>query len=210
MTILFYILIAFILLYSIILHEMAHGKVAEMMGDSTARMYGRLTFNPIPHLDLFGTLLPVLLLLVGSPIVFGWAKPVPINPYNFTDYRKGMIWVSSAGILTNLFVAWILATMVKFMPAASDNAVLYAIVQALSFGVRINIVLAVFNLIPIPPLDGSRLFSTLLPYEYAQYIYRLEPFGFFILLFILMFPPTRMFLWTIINFIYNLMMFKIF
>jgi Zn-dependent protease len=209
MTILFYILIAFILLYSIILHEMAHGKVAEIMGDPTARMYGRLTLNPIPHLDLFGTLLPVLLLLVGSPIVFGWAKPVPINPYNFTDYRKGMIWVSAAGILTNLFVAWILATVVKFLPE-SNNVILHALAQALTFGVRINIVLAVFNLIPVPPLDGSRLFSTLLPYEFAQYIYRLEPFGFFILLFILMFPPTQMLLWAVINFIFNLMMFKIF
>lgn len=188
---------------------MAHGKAAEIMGDPTARMYGRLTLNPIPHLDLFGTLLPVLLLLVGSPIVFGWAKPVPINPYNFTDYRKGMIWVSSAGILTNLFVAWILATVVKFLPA-SNNEVMYALVQALTFGVRINIVLAVFNLIPVPPLDGSRLFSTLLPYEFSQYIYRLEPFGFIILIFILMFPPTQMLLWGIISFIYNLMMVRIF
>ena len=104
MTFLFYILIALILLYSIILHELAHGKVAEMMGDQTARMYGRLTLNPIPHLDLFGTMLPIILVLIGSPIVFGWAKPVPINPYNFVDYKKGMIWVSAAGILTGALV----------------------------------------------------------------------------------------------------------
>ena len=188
---------------------MAHGKAAEIMGDPTARMYGRLTLNPIPHLDLFGTLLPVLLLLAGSPIVFGWAKPVPVNPYNFTDYRKGMIWVSAAGILTNLFVAWILATVVKVLPEAT-NPTMYAVQQALIFGVRINIVLAIFNLIPVPPLDGSRLFSTLLPYEYSQYIYRLEPFGFFILIFILMFPPTRALLWGIISFIFNLMMVKMF
>jgi Zn-dependent protease len=208
-TVLFYVLIAVILLYSIILHEMAHGKVAEMMGDGTARMYGRLTLNPIPHLDPFGTLLPVLLVLIGSPIVFGWAKPVPINPYNFTDYKKGMIWVSAAGILTNLFVAWALATIVKLLPEATSSG-MYIFQQALLFGVRINIVLAIFNLIPVPPLDGSKLLSMFLPYEYAQYIYKMEPFGFFILIFLLMFPPTQALLWGIISFVYNLMMFKIF
>jgi len=192
-------------LYSIILHELAHGKVAEMMGDSTARMYGRITLNPMPHLDLFGTLLPVFLLLTGAPLIFGWAKPVPINPYNFRDQRKGMIYVSLAGIVTNLFVAWVLATILKFLPAA-DSTFIYVLSGALNFGVRINIVLAVFNLIPIPPLDGSKIFSTLLPYQYAQYMYRMEPYGFFILIFILMFPPTQMLLWSIINLIYGLMM----
>jgi Zn-dependent protease len=206
MIILYYLLIAFILLYSIILHELAHGKVAEMMGDSTARFSGRITLNPIPHLDLFGTLLPVLLLMSGSPIVFGWAKPVPINPYNFTDYKKGMIWTSIAGVLTNLFVAWVLATIVKFIP--TDTQFMYIVSSALLFGVRINIILAVFNLIPIPPLDGSRLLSMLLPYEYAQYIYRMEPFGFFILLFVLIFPPTQALLWAVISFVYNLVMFR--
>jgi len=197
---LFYLLIAFILLYSIILHEIAHGKVAEMMGDDTARMYGRLTLNPIPHLDLFGTLLPIFLLLSGAPIIFGWAKPVPINPYNFTDYKKGMIWVSSAGIITNLMVAWILAILVKFVPFPA------IIAHALIFGVRINIVLAVFNLLPIPPLDGSRLFQMLLPSPYSDFISRLEPYGFFVLLLILIFPPTQILLWSVISFIFNLMM----
>jgi len=197
---LFYLLIVFILLYSIVLHELAHGKVAELVGDTTARMYGRLTLNPIPHLDLFGTLLPILLLMSGAPIVFGWAKPVPINPYNFTDYKKGMIWVSAAGIITNLFLAWILAIVVKFLPLPTIFH------QALLFGVQINIVLAVFNLLPIPPLDGSKLFQMILPSQYSEFIYRLEPYGFFLLVLILIFPPTQMLLWAVINFIFNLMM----
>jgi len=209
MTFIFYILIAVILLYSIILHELAHGKVAQMMGDPTAQMYGRLTLNPIPHLDLFGTMLPIILVLIGSPIVFGWAKPVPINPHNFSDFKKGMIWVSAAGILTNLFVAWTLATFVKFLPPATTSG-MYIFQQAILFGVRINIVLAIFNLIPIPPLDGSKLLSMFLPYQYSEMIRRMEPFGFMILLFLLMFPPTQMLLWGLISFVYNLMMIKLF
>ncbi|PIS28404.1 site-2 protease family protein [Candidatus Saganbacteria bacterium CG08_land_8_20_14_0_20_45_16] len=205
----FYIVIAFILLYSIILHEIAHGKAAELMGDPTARMYGRMTLNPLPHIDPIGTILPIFLILIGSPIVFGWAKPVPINPYNFHDYKKGMVWTSVAGILTNLFVAWILVTVLKLMPAATNNFT-YALQTALMYGVRINIVLAIFNLIPVPPLDGSKLFQMILPYPYSEYIRRIEPYGFFILIFILMFPPTEELLRGIISFVYNLMMIKFF
>jgi len=198
-----YLIVLFILLYSIILHELAHAKVAEIMGDPTARLAGRITLNPIPHLDLFGTVLPLLLFLSGAPIIFGWAKPVPINPYNFHDQRRGILFVSAAGIVANLFVAWVLATILKFLPYSYLN-------EALQFGVRINVVLAIFNLIPIPPLDGSKLFETLLPYPYSEYIYRMEPYGFFILLFILIFPPTQMLLWFVIDFVYNLLMVRLF
>jgi len=209
MTFIFYTLLAFVLLYSIILHEIAHGWVAEKMGDSSARMYGRITLNPIPHLDLFGTLLPIILMFSGARIIFGWAKPVPINPYNFNDYKKGMIWVSVAGVLTNLFIAWILATLLKLMPNAT-NDLAYVFQAVLKYGVRINIVLAVFNLMPIPPLDGSKLFQMILPYPYSEYIRRLEAYGFFILVLFLMFPPAQAFIWGIVSFIYRLMMFKIF
>ncbi len=199
-----FLLIAFIVLYSIILHELAHAKVAEIMGDPTARMYGRMTLNPLSHLDPIGTLLPILLIMSGAPIVFGWAKPVPINPYNFTDYKKGTLFVSAAGIITNLFVAWILATIVRFVPL---NNLIH---EALIYGIHINIVLAVFNLIPIPPLDGSKILTMLLPSEYAQYIYQMEPYGFIILVLVLIFPPTQYLLWTIIDFVFRLMMVGLF
>jgi Zn-dependent protease len=197
------------MLYSIILHEIAHGKVAELMGDSTAKMYGRLTLNPLPHIDPFGIILPILLIMIGAPIVFGWAKPVPINPYNFHNYRQGIIWVSAAGILTNFFVAWILATMLKLIPNNPSDFV-YLVQQVLDYGIHINIVLAIFNLIPIPPLDGSKLASMFLPYEQAAAIQRLEPYSFLILILILTFPPTQEILWLLVNLVYNLMMLKLF
>lgn len=194
------VVIALILLYSIILHELAHGKVAELMGDPTARLAGRLTLNPLPHLDPLGTLLPLLLMLTGAPLVFGWAKPVPINPYNFRDQDKGMLMVSSAGIVTNLFIAWLLGLVLRFLPETNTY-----LAQVLLYGVRINVVLAVFNLIPIPPLDGSRLFAAVLPYRFQEYMYRLEQYGLIILFMLLLFPPTEMLLSYIIDLVCRLL-----
>jgi Zn-dependent protease len=198
-----YIIIILVLLYSIILHEVAHGKMAELMGDPTARLAGRLTLNPIPHIDPIGTVFPILLMLSGAPIIFGWAKPVPINPYNFKNYNRGMTAVSAAGILTNLFIAWVLALLVKFLPGIDPT-----LAGVLLFGVRINVVLAVFNLIPIPPLDGSRLFASFLSYKYQEMMYRLEPYGFMILIAILLFPPTEFLLGYIIDLVYGLLLFR--
>ena len=167
------IIIALILLYSIILHELAHGQAAELMGDPTARLAGRLTLNPLPHLDPLGTLLPLLLMVTGAPLVFGWAKPVPINPYNFRDREKGMLLVSSAGIVTNLFIAWLLGLVLRFLPVSNEY-----LAQALLYGIRINVVLAVFNLIPIPPLDGSKVLEAILPrglqMQYGQWRRQME------------------------------------
>jgi len=204
-----YIFIIIVLLYSIILHELAHAKASDILGDPTPRYAGRLTLNPISHLDPVGTLLPLFLLISGAPIIFGWAKPVPINPYNYRDMKKGTLIVSSAGIVTNLFVAWLLATILKFLPF-SYNEALQILRTVIDFGVRINIVLAVFNLIPIPPLDGSKILFSILPYEHSHIMYQLERYGFLILIFILIFPPTQMLLFSIINLIYRFLTMSIF
>ena len=174
-----------ILLFSVILHEVMHGYVALRFGDHTAENAGRLTLNPIPHIDPVGTiLLPGLLLVSGSPFLFGWAKPVPVNPLNFKDIRKGELLVSLAGILSNLFLA-VLGTVLFHISASLDASALT--LRLLFFMVNINLLLAVFNLIPIPPLDGSKVLMSQLPFHLAREFQKLEQYG-FILLVLLMFP----------------------
>lgn len=175
-----------ILVFSVIFHELMHGVVALLLGDPTAKQLGRLTLNPIPHIDLFGTiLLPAILIITGSPVIFGSAKPVPINPRYFDDPRKDMALVGLAGPAANFLLAGLSAVLFHFaVGTGMDNAVL----SALLAGVRINLLLGVFNMIPIPPLDGSRLLAGILPSEFAVLLYRLEPYGLFILLFLLFFP----------------------
>jgi Zn-dependent protease len=178
------------LIFAIVLHEVAHGWVADKLGDHTARGMGRLTLNPISHIDLFGTIiLPIMCIVLHSPI-FGYAKPVPINPYNFRNPKKGMAISSLAGPGINMVMAVTFAFLLRVaMPAiegfASKQALEWFVVPIslmLGYGVMINVVLAILNMIPIPPLDGSRVVYWLLPAGPAAAYYRLERFGLLIIL----------------------------
>jgi Zn-dependent protease len=180
-----------ILLLSVIVHECAHGLVAEWWGDPTARMLGRLTLNPIPHIDLFGSILvPGLLLMTGSSVLFGWAKPVPVTPENFRNRRLGDITVSLAGPASNVLLALVLAVVLLVAGLTLGAEVVPAGLVALcAYGIRINFFLAVFNLIPIPPLDGSHVVANLLPGP-AAYAYRsLGQVGLLLLLLMLFLVP---------------------
>jgi Zn-dependent protease len=201
------------LIVAVILHEVAHGYVAFKMGDPTARLAGRLTLNPIKHLDLFGSfLLPVILKLSGSPIIFGYAKPVPVNFANLREFRKGTICVASAGVLTNMILAVISAALFQMLVAtqtswAQSQLGLLAgfLIQLLAYSVIINCVLALFNLIPIPPLDGSRIVAMLLPAALRTQYSRLERFGMIIIFVLLITGPLgrlmAFFLKPVLNFL---------
>ena len=170
-----------ILLFSAIVHEVCHGLMAERLGDSTARDEGRITLNPIPHIDPFGSIaLPLLLLALGSPIVFGAAKPVPVNFSNLRNPKSGMALVSLAGPLSNFLLAILFVIPIKLGIA---NEIAYPIlIQA----ILINIILGTFNLIPIPPLDGSKILASLAPDEWMYKILSLERYGFLLVLVFLM------------------------
>ncbi len=166
-----FVLLAIPLLYSIIIHELAHGWVAYRMGDPTAKYAGRLTLNPIKHLDPIGT---AMLFIFG----FGWAKPVPVNFNQLHNTRLGLILVSSAGIIANMVFAFLAVLLLRLLhpsPSGSIGQFLYYLAQ-------INIILASFNLIPIPPLDGSKILMGFMPERFQYALSRLEPFGFFIII----------------------------
>lgn len=181
----FYAFSIIILLFSVILHEVMHGWVALKFGDSTAQRAGRLTLNPIPHVDLFGTiLLPAFLIITQAPVLLGWAKPVPVNPLNFTNLRKGELFVSAAGVLANFGLAITAAIIFHILNALPQTFPSF-VGELLSFAILINLVLGIFNLLPIPPLDGSRILTTFLPYNLAKEYQKIESFGFLILLLLL-------------------------
>lgn len=161
------------LLIGLTLHEVAHGWVAYKLGDPTAKNQGRLSLNPLKHLDPLGA----FFLLIFQ---FGWAKPVPVNPFYFKgDRKKGMLWVSLAGPVSNLIIAVLTALIWKFIEPQG-----YIITGIVFFVFRINLVLAVFNFLPVPPLDGSKIFAGLLPSRYTEVIYNIERYGIAILLFL--------------------------
>lgn len=182
-----------ILLFSVIAHELAHGYMAYSLGDPTAKYAGRLTLNPLKHLDPFGSIiLPLLLFLMQSPFLFGWAKPVPINPNNFSGQKYGEIKVSIAGPASNLFLALIFGLVLRFIPPSMLLAN-SGIEIALSYIVYINIWLAIFNLIPIPPLDGSWILFNLLPASAERFKMFFRQYGFIILMFLIISGGTEVF-----------------
>jgi Zn-dependent protease len=183
-----FVLLAIPLLYSIIFHELAHGWVADKMGDSTARWLGRLTLDPRKHLDPLGT---IMLFIFG----FGWAKPVPVNFNNLRSPRKGLIFVSAAGITANILLAFLSLLTLQLVDLPRDGAV----VTMLGNLANINIILAAFNLIPIPPLDGSKILMGFTSRRFQYSLARLEPYGMFIIIGLLWLH----FLDPVIRFIYD-------
>jgi Zn-dependent protease len=174
------------LLFAVIAHEVAHGYVACRCGDPTAKLAGRLTLNPLPHIDLFGTIVfPLVLLLTNAPFLIGWAKPVPVNPYNFRNPSRDHLWVSLAGVSTNMLLA-VACTIMLGAIARICGTTGGALGLMFQYGIVINVILAVFNILPIPPLDGSWVLYHLLPRELAENYRRLFPYGFIILIVLLM------------------------
>ncbi len=179
----FYIIV---LLMSVVVHEVAHGYAALYFGDKTAEYAGRLTLNPLKHLDPFGSvILPLLLVISNAPFLIGWAKPVPYNPANLRDQKKGVLWVASAGILVNLAIAIFFGLVIRLSVATGILGPSF--VSLASVIVLLNIVLAIFNLIPIPPLDGSKILFTLLGNSGRKLEALSTKYSLFILLFFIFF-----------------------
>lgn len=177
------ILLAFPVLIAVTFHELAHGYVADRLGDPTARFAGRLTLNPLKHLDPIGTLAFVITRMIG------WAKPVPVNPYNLKNPKKDMIWVSLAGPATNFLIAVVAAVVFRILMSLPispfsifGQKIFVPLILITQLTVTINIGLGVFNLIPVPPLDGSKILTGLLPHRQAVAYSRIEPYGFIILI----------------------------
>ncbi len=187
-----------VLIFSAIIHEYMHGWMAERLGDSTAKEAGRLTLNPLPHIDLFGSiLLPFILIMTGSHFVFGWAKPVPFNPYNLRDQKYGAAKVAAAGPLGNLITALFFGAILRFFPLNSPTLVL-----ALQLIVFINLLLMVFNLVPIPPLDGSKIILPFLPRRWQLNYLKVEQYGMFLVVIFIVLGFSLII--PIVEFLFNL------
>jgi Zn-dependent protease len=191
-------------IFAITLHEAAHGYVAKHFGDMTAYMEGRVSLNPLRHIDPFGTVaLPLILLgltkLVGGGIIFGWAKPVPVNFANLRHPKRDMLWVAAAGPLSNFVMALIWALLVKIGLSLPENYFALPLALMGAAGVFFNIIIMVLNLVPLPPLDGGRILVSLLPQRMAWRVARIEPYGFMILILLLLTGVLGTMLWPAIG-----------
>lgn len=189
------------LIFAITVHEVAHGWMANRHGDPTALMAGRLTLNPVKHVDPIGTVVVPLALYFFTPIVFGWAKPVPVAFGNLHSPRRDMILVAAAGPASNLMMAtmWALVPTLVFPFLGVSESFVEIMVRMSDFGIWINVILAVFNMIPIPPLDGGRVLAGLLPPRMSTILDRIEPFGILIVLLLLFLGPLSYVLYPILN-----------
>jgi Zn-dependent protease len=172
------------IIFAITVHEAAHGYVAKYFGDLTAEKMGRITLNPIKHIDMIGTIiLPALTLMLGG-ILFGWAKPVPVNFANLNNPKKDMLWVAAAGPASNFIMAIVWVLVLKYANSAPESAAFF-LLEMSKVGIMINLVLMVLNLLPLPPLDGGRIAVSLLPMNIAVKFSQLERYGFIILIVLL-------------------------
>lgn len=194
------------IVFAVTVHEVAHGYVAYLLGDKTAKILGRLTLNPIKHIDPIGTIvLPAVLLLLNTGIILGWAKPVPINPYNFINYRRDSALVALAGPLANLLMAlaWASIAKISYILLISGLSGVQAVYLMGMAGISINLMLMVLNLLPIPPLDGSHVIASLLPPRIAMRYSNISSFGFIILIFLIYFGLINIIVSPVIGFLYN-------
>ena len=206
---------AFPILIAITFHELSHGFVANKLGDPTAKMMGRLTLNPLAHIDPFGTILMPIMLIIftNGQFVFGYAKPVPINPANFKNPRRDMAISAAAGPVTNFILAvvsvfilkGIIAPLSLIVPESVSSTILTPLFLIFQSSVVYNVVLAVFNMIPIPPLDGGRVLTGLLPYKHAISFSKIEPFGFMIVILLIATGFTNYFVVPVVNFFLNIL-----
>lgn len=209
------IIAAFPILIAITFHEVSHGFVANKLGDPTAKMMGRLTLNPIAHIDPIGTIvIPFMLIVVThGQFVFGYAKPVPINPANFKNPRRDMAISAAAGPVTNILLAVASVIVLKFivvplslvLPESLSTTLLTPLFLILKSSVIINVILAAFNMIPIPPLDGGRVLTGLLPYKQAVFFSKIEPFGFLIVLILIITGLAHYFVVPLVSFFMHIL-----
>ncbi|MBX4198191.1 site-2 protease family protein [Candidatus Parcubacteria bacterium] len=187
-----------ILIMSVVIHEVSHGYAALFQGDPTAKHEGRLTLNPIKHLDPFGSFLVPLVTYLTAGFAFGWAKPVPYNPYNLRNQRWGELVVAIAGPISNIVIAVIFGLILRFY----INVLPFSTIQLMGFIVAINLGLAVFNLIPIPPLDGSKVLFAFLPFRFREFRHNLERYSFILIIIAVLILPE--FLSGIVSYLFGL------